>query len=205
MRIAIIVEGQTERAFMPYLRAFLQTRLAGRMPNLDPVPSDGRIPTQAKLRRVVENLLNDRINPADAVIALTDVYTGSQPTDFDDAADAKAKMRGWVGDDDRFYPHAAQYDFEAWLLPYWDKIKRLAGRNRAPFGTNPEQVNHMNPPAHRLQEVFRTGRNRRAYVKTRDASRILRGEDLLVAANVCLELKALLNTILSVCGGKLIP
>lgn len=205
MRIAVIVEGKTERVFMPYLRVFLETRLVGRMPRLDTLPYDGRIPKGPKLRRVVENLLGDRNRSADAVIALTDVYTGEQPPEFANAADAKVKMREWVGDSERFHPHAAQYDFEAWLLPYWEKIRRLAGSNRAPFGPNPEQVDHMNPPAYRLQEVFRTGNRKRSYVKTRDAKRILHGEDLLVAADACAELKAFLNTILSLCGGTSIP
>ena len=35
MRIAILVEGKTERAFKPYLLSYLQTRLAGKMPKLD--------------------------------------------------------------------------------------------------------------------------------------------------------------------------
>ena len=39
-------------------------------------------------------------------------------------------------------------------------------------------------------------------MKTSDADRILRGEDLLVAANACPELKAFLNTILKLCGGE---
>ena len=202
MRIALIVEGKTEKVFLPYLRSFLETRVAGRMPRLDPLPYDGRIPKGTRLRHVVEKLLADKQHPADAVIALTDVYTGSQPPEFADAAEAKAKMREWVGEDERFHPHAAQFDFEAWLLPYWEKIKRLAGSNRAPFGPNPERVNHMNPPARRLQEVFRTGSKKRAYVKTRDAKRILQGEDLLVAAVACAELKGLLNTILSLCEGE---
>jgi hypothetical protein len=205
MRIAIVVEGKTERAFMPHLRTFLRARLGNQMPRLDPLPCDGRIETGPKLRRMVENLLNDRSSPADAVIALTDVYTGSRPPDFTDATDAKAKMRQWVGENERFFPHTAQHDFEAWLLPYWEKIKRLAGSNRAPFGPHPEQINHMNPPAHRLQEVFRTGSKKRSYVKTRDAGRILEGEDLMVAADACPELKAFLNTILSLCGGDEIP
>ncbi len=204
MRIAVIVEGRTERVFMPHLRAFLETRLAGRMPRLDTLPYDGRIPKGPKLRRLVENLLGDRNRLADAVIALTDVYTGDQPPEFANAADAKVKMREWVGDNERFHPHAAQYDFEAWLLPYWEKIRRLAGSNRAPFGPSPEEVDHMNPPAYRLQEVFRTGARKRSYVKTRDAKRILHGEDLLVAADACAELKAFLNTILSLCGGAAI-
>ena len=97
MRIAILVEGKTERAFRPYLLLYLQKRLAGRMPKLDFMPYDGRIPTGDKLKRVVENLLNDKKQPADAVIALTDVYTGSVPPEFPTAEAAKQKMREWVG------------------------------------------------------------------------------------------------------------
>ncbi len=205
MRIALIVEGETETAFLPHLRVFLQSRLAGKMPKLDPMPHHGRIPTGDKLKRVVEVLLNDSKRPADAVIALTDVYTGKNPPDFQDADAAKAKMREWVGNKDRFYPHAAQHDFEAWLLPFWDEIRGLAGSNRTVPGTSPEQVNHNHPPAHRIREVFRTGKRGRAYVKPRDAGRILKGKDLLVAAQACPELKLLLNTILTLCGAAPIP
>jgi hypothetical protein len=201
MRIAIIVEGKTEIVFRQHLRAFLETRLTGKMPFLDFMSYHGRIPTGEKLRRVVENLLSDRKRPADAVIALTDVYTGSQPPDFIDAADAKAKMLAWVGPNKNFHPHASQHDFEAWLLPYWEKIKKLAGSNRGPFGPKPEAIDHMNPPAHRLQDVYVNGKWKRGYLKTKDADRILRGEDLLVAASACPELKAFLNTILRLCGG----
>ena len=61
-------------------------------------------------------------------IALTDVYTGSKPPDFPTAAEAKIKMHRWVGVESRFYLHVALHDFEAWLLPYWEKIKKLTGR-----------------------------------------------------------------------------
>ncbi|MEW5983760.1 MAG: DUF4276 family protein [Acidobacteriota bacterium] len=205
MKIAILVEGQTERAFLPHLRLYLQAHLAGRMPRLDPVPYDGRIPTGPKLRRDVERLLNDARAPAHHVIALTDVYTGSRPLDFPTAADAKARMREWVGLDDRFHPHVALHDFEAWLLPYWPTIQRLAGHNSTAPGVAPEAVNHNNPPARRIAELFRTGSQRRAYVKPRDASRILRENDLAVAVALCPELKALVNTILSVSGGTVVP
>ena len=205
MRIAIVVEGKTEVVFRQHLQAFLKTRLEGKMPKLDFVPYDGRIPTGEKLRRVVENLLSDKKQPADAVIALTDVYTGRKPPDFADAADAKNKMREWVGPNGKFHSHVSAHDFEAWLLPYWEKIKKLAGSNRHPFGAKPEQVDHMNPPAHRLNEMFLNGKARRGYFKTKDAGRILHGEDLLVTANACPELKAFLNSILGLCGGELIP
>ncbi len=198
VRIAILVEGATETAFFPALRDFLGPRLA-QMPKLDPVPCDGRIPTNEKLRRLVGNLLSGP-PPADAVIALTDVYTGQR--DFQGAGDAKSKMRQWVGAEPRFYPHVAAYDFEAWLLPFWDDIKKLAGSNRASPGANPESINHDNPPAYILAEIFRTGTKGKKYVKPRDAARILRGKDIAIAAQACPELREFLNTILQLSGGQ---
>jgi hypothetical protein len=203
VKIAMIVEGKTERAFVPYLRRFLEGRLQGKMPRVDVSPYDGRIPTGNKLERVVQNLLRGR-NPADHVIALTDVNTGN-PQDFQDALDAKSKMRQWVGVESRFHPHVAQYDFEAWLLPYWPTIQRLAGHNRAAPSGNPETVNHNCPPAHRIKEIFEIGRCRDSYIKPRDAGRILRENDLSVAIAQCSELKAFVNTIISICGGAIIP
>ena len=201
LRIAIIVEGKTEKAFDPYLKDFLKRRLSNHkpkrdMPRLDYISWDGRIPKEIELKRVVENLLTNRTHPADAVIALTDVYTGSNPPEFETAADAKQKMIQWVGDEKRFYPHVACHDFEAWLLPYWEKIQRLADSNRKSPGNNPETVNHDKPPSRRLQEVFITGGKGKSYVKTVDAGRILKGEDLGVAIEACAELKAFVNTIL---------
>jgi len=114
-------------------------------------------------------------------------------------------MRQWVGDEPRFHPHAAQYDFEAWLLPYWPTIQRLAGHNKAAPAGDPESVNHENPPAHRIKDIFEIGQCRDSYVKPRDAGRILRENDLSIAIDRCSELKAMINTILSLCGGAVIP
>lgn len=197
MRIAILVEGKTERAFIPTLQNFLRSRLQ-QMPRLRPIPYDGRIPKEDKLRRVVENLLDTH----NAVIALTDVYTGTM--DFTDASDAKTKMTAWVRNNPDFYPHAAQYDFEAWLLPFWSTIQELAKHNKSAPSGQPEQVNHNNPPSYRIKEIFELGRSRDSYIKPRDAKRILEKNDLLVSAQACPELKAFLNTILSICGGAII-
>ena len=204
MKISIIVEGKTEKAFIPYLRDFLKSRIPDALPRLDVVPYDGRIPKAEKLRRIVENLLGGK-NPANHVIALTDVYTGSNPPDFTNAQDAKNNMIQWVGEEARFHPHAAQYDFEAWLLPYWPTIQKLAKHNKGAPGGNPETVNHQNPPAYRIREIFEVGKCRDSYIKPRDAARILRENDLSKAVNQCSELKALINTILSVCGGEIMP
>jgi hypothetical protein len=192
------------RRHFPYLKKFLESHLQGNMPRLDVNPYDGRIPTGEKLSRVVQNLLVGKY-PSDHIIALTDVYTGSQPPEFLDATDAKNKMRQWVGEGPRFHPHVAHHDFEEWLLPYWTSIQRLAGHNKkAPTG-KPEAVNHGNPPAYRIKEIFEIGTCRDSYIKPRDAGRILSNNDLSVAVSECPELKSFVNTIISVCGGEIIP
>jgi len=197
MKIAILMEGETERVFVPYLRAFLGPRLPGKMPRLLSMKQDGRIPKRDKLKRVVDALLRGANPDADHVIALTDVYTGTN--DFQDAADAKRKMRSWVGPNDRFHPHVAQHDFEAWLLPYWPAVQTLAKHNGTAPAGKPESVDHAHPPSYHIKEIFRRGKVR-DYIKTRDARAILQGKDLTVAA-ACPELKAFLNTILTLSEG----
>lgn len=184
MKIAIIMEGKTERAFLPCLRDFLKNHLVGAMPKFDPRPYDGHIPKKDKLKKEGELFLTGR-HAADHVMALTDVYTGSNPPDFADAQDAVAKMRQWVGDEPRFHPHAAQYEFEAWLLPYWPTSQQLARHNKKAPATNPETVNHRKPPSQWIKEIFQIGNCGRSYIKTRDASRILRENDLTAAVEQC--------------------
>ena len=138
------------------------------------------------------------------MIALTDVYTGTN--DFRDAADAKTKMSAWVENKQQFFAHAAQHDFEAWLLPYWSTIQQMAGHNKTvPTGV-PESVNHGNSPSKRVSEIFRLGK-KRDYIKTRDATKILskKGNDLSIAINACPELKAFVNTIITLSEGEPIP
>jgi hypothetical protein len=204
VRIGIIVEGATEKAFAPVLRQYLSNRLAGRMPKLKFLPAHGRIPIGQVLKREVGNLLASN---CDHVIALTDVYTGSDPPAFADASDAKAKMREWVGPEPRFHPHAAQYEFEAWLLPYWDRIRARASSNRQTPSLHPETVNHGRPPAGHLEEVCRTGARKRAYSKTIDGAEILRNQDIEVAVAVCPQLRAFLDTILTLSNSdqELVP
>ena len=201
MKITLLAEGKTERAFKPVLLKFLETKLAGQMPKLHFSIYDGRIPTGEKLRRIVIRELTPA-GEADFVIALTDIYTGKM--DFADAHDAKAKMTEWVGDEPRFFPHAAQHDFEAWLIPYWDDIKSLTGVNKARPSSNPESINHGSPPAHRLKEIFEISKKRGSYVKARDALRILRDKDLSVTISQCPELKSFVSRIIQLSGGDVL-
>jgi Domain of unknown function (DUF4276) len=202
VKIAILVEGATEVAFREKLREFLKNRLGQEMPRLDFKPQDGRIPKEGKLKRIVENLLyNDGY---DAVIALTDIYTGTK--DFQNATDAKDKMMSWVGHNSRFYPHTALHDFEAWLLPYWATIQALAAHNRSAPSGAPETVNHQKPPSYWIKEIFRLGKCKRDYNKLSDGKAILKKNDLMNAVQACPELKDFVNRIISLCNeDKLIP
>jgi hypothetical protein len=201
VKIAILVEGATEVAFKEKLCTFLKTRLNQRMPRLKFISQHGRIPKEDKLRRVIENLLAGK-DAYDAVIALTDVYTGTN--DFRDANDAKDKMRQWVNNNPQFHPHAALHDFEAWLLPYWSTIQDLAHhRHSAPSGS-PETVNHHRPPSYRIKEIFRAG-GWQDYSKPIHGKKILEKNELMLAIQACPELKSFVNTILSLCDGETIP
>jgi hypothetical protein len=201
MKIAILVEGKTELAFKPHLLNFLNARLEGTMPKLDFFAYDGRIPFHAKLKSVVRNYLSK--DKYDAVIALTDVYTGTH--EFASAADAKRQMLQWVGNMPNFYPHVANHDWQAWLLPYWSEIQKLAGHNKKAPSKHPEHVNLNKPPSYHIKEMFLSGKYKRRYKKPRDAHRILKDKDLLISAKACPELKAFLNRILQLCDGELIP
>jgi len=203
MRIALIVEGNTEKAILPCLREFINQRLKGHMPQIVPFSSQGRIPKGRKLKFDVMMHLDQGY---DAVIALTDVYTGSIPPDFIDASDAKRKMKEWVGEENRFYPHAAQFEFEAWLLPHWEEIKKRIKSNRTRPGTNPELVNHNKPPSKHLEDLYRMGDPARSYIKVRETPKILKStEQLIVSINACPELKSFINTILCLCETNPIP
>ena len=200
MKISLIVEGQTEKVFVPRLRDYLQDLLHGKMPSLHTVPQNGRIPVGYKLNNLVEGLLTKGKSPSDHVVAITDVYP-----DYPDASEAKAALRNSVTNKARFHPHAAQYEFEAWLLPYWGRIREISGHNQSSPGSNPETVNNSNPPSNRIKEVYRIGQKRYSYKKVIDAAKILQGQDLLLAIQQCPELKSLVNTILGICGGQKIP
>jgi len=168
------------------------------MPRLDFKPQHRGIPKEGKLKRIVENLLDN--DGYDAVIALTDVYTGKQ--DFKDANDAKQKMRTWVGKNPNFYPHTASHDFEAWLLPYWTTIQKLGKHNLSAPSGSPETVNHQKPPSYWIKEIFSSGKRGKDYDKVSDGMAILKKNDLMIAIKACPELKAFVNQIISLSYGE---
>jgi len=143
-------------------------------------------------------------NDVVGIVTVTDVYPK-----FRGAADAKTALRRHVGNsagEKAFRAHAAQYELEAWLLPFWDEIARSLGRTaeraKRPAG-KPEEVNSQRPPSKHLEELF--NRAGRKYDKVRYASQWLTAGRLEAAATHCPELKDFLNSILELAGAELLP
>ena len=192
MTIVLMVEGATEAALKQHLKAFLDQRAqAAGQPRV-------RLETR-DIVSIAEHKLGHRVRlelarpSVTAVVGLIDVHPR-----FEDATEAKAYLVEAAGGHPRFHAHAAQYDVEAWLLPYWEDICRRVDVQQAPPGGNPEMVDRSNPPAYRLGELYRRAKPRpRKYVKTTEMYAILQGKDLIVAAGQCSEFKAFLNTLLT--------
>lgn len=195
MTIVLLVEGATEMALKEKLKTFLDERAqVESRPKIRFVTKDIMSLDAERLRRRVKLEL-DTPNVT-AVVGLIDVYPK-----FIGADAAKSFLRQSVGQEPRFYAHAAQFDVEAWLLPYWDAICRRVGVQQVRPGAHPEQVNDQTPPSKRLHELYRRAKPKpREYVKPNEMAAILRDKDLTIAATQCPEFKAFLNTLLMLSG-----
>lgn len=199
-----IAEGPTEAAAREALKRFLDDRcFQGGRPRvgLKPIQFGSKMLREDKLRRPVQWNLEDV--QALGVVALIDVRSELRGRQFADAAEAIAYLSQAAPGDPRYRAHAAQFDFEAWLLPYWQDIcRRLQIKPKAPAG-QPEQVNHQKPPSKRLDEIYRIAG--RKYNKPIEAPRILQGKDLTVSAAQCPQFKAFLNSLLDLGGCPRLP
>jgi hypothetical protein len=190
MRVVLLVEGQTEKALRPVLKALLDAHAQGKRVGLQVRPYGGsEVWNAERVYRDARGMLQDP--EVLGVILLVDVAPRfASPDD----------VRTHYGALPRFAAHCALHDFEAWLLPYWERVFREARRpapKRCPW-PNPEAVDLTKPPSRVLSEDVFTGKP--AYRKTVHAPRILEGQDLGVAAAACPQLKAFLNTLLEFAG-----
>jgi len=87
---------------------------------------------------------------------------------------------------------------------FFDFTLPICDYPEAPNGP-PETVNHNNPPSYRLQEIFEIGQCKTSYDKPIYGKAILKKNDLMIAIQACPELKAFVNTIISLCKGEEIP
>jgi hypothetical protein len=200
LRIVLLVEGLTETAIVPVLREFLDAQCeASNKPRvgLDAKPLNSQLLRADVLRDHVTRALQAK--DILGVVALIDVVVSGRPQHFKTAAEAIAFLKAnGAPSDPRYRAHAAQHDFEAWLLPYWDSIcTRLKVRKKLP-GANPEAVNHHHPPSTHLADLYKLAK--RTYDKPRDGLAILRSKDLTVAAAQCPQFRLFLNSLLELAG-----
>lgn len=189
MTAVLLVEGATETALKKHLKRFLDQRAEweGKQKLALRAKPFRMMLRQDHLRKRIQLELKD--SRVTAVIGLVDVY----PT-FASADEAKEYLRCAAGNDERFYAHAAQYDVEAWLLPYWNVICNRLGVHRTRPRNHPEQVNNLSPPSKHLEKLYRLAK--RKYKKPLEMTAILEKQDLGVAARECQELRLFLNTLL---------
>jgi len=195
MTIVLLVEGDTEAALKDHLKAFLDQRADTEgKPRVRLETRSGVGHTTGRFRHRVQ--LELAKSGVTAVVALIDVFP-----DYASAGAAKADLTEKAGNATGFHAHAAQYDVEAWLLPFWGDVCRRVGVTRKAPGNNPEQVDQNMPPSYHLKELYRSARPKpRKYVKTTEMYAILRNKDLLTIANQCVEFKAFINTLLTLSG-----
>lgn len=205
MKIVVLCEGRTEQVLRTGLQGFLERHAREAPSGARPAQTGLSIKglngpvLRKKLPRLVD--LYGAKEDVVGVIALTDVYPG-----FSSAHEAKAQLREptkqtmYKG---KFRAHAAQFELEAWLLPFWDDIVKYLGLKGQPPGANPEEVNNQKPPSKHLKELFR--RANREYDKVRYAAKWLTADRLEIAAGSCPELKAFLNSILELAGAAPLP
>jgi hypothetical protein len=196
VRIVLFVEGETERACAPVLKRLLDDIAAAE--SRAKVHLDVRALKGTRIldgERVAEDAKGYLVRPdVLGVAVLVDVRP-----EFGSAEEAMGAYTSRFRDT-RFRAHCALHDFEAWLLPYWERVFREAKRpapKRCPW-PSPEVVNLAKPPSRVLSEDVFTGKP--AYRKTVHAPRILEGQDLRVAAEACPQLRAFLNTLLEFAG-----
>jgi hypothetical protein len=194
-KIILLGEGETEKKLGQILKRFLDQKTS----TGNAIGLQSR-PIARTLDRLKFQVKTELKHPeVMGVIALLDVYP-----DFTSATEVKKYLQK-ASNDPRYFPHAAPYEIEAWLLPYWEKIcARLKQPKLQPLGRHPEKVNGENPPSHRLDALYQKYL-RRGYSKPIELQAILGGVDLEYAAKQCPELKALLNTLCKLAGVPLLP
>jgi len=202
MTIVLLVEGSTEKALTNKIKQFLDGRAqAHGQPRIALKPKPLISLREDELTRRIR--LESQDPRVTAVVGLIDVFPNFKHAG--EARDFLQHAANRAGAGQRFHAHAAQYDVEAWLLPYWDDICRRIDVQQGHPGNNPELVDDTRPPSYRLRELYRRAKPPRKYRKTIEMPVILEGRDLTIAANACPELKSLLNTLLGVSHLPLLP
>lgn len=196
MRVVVLCEGKTEAALRDGLRQYVNSRSGEAKIRVDTRPLHG-----TTIRKKIERIVDLHLANPDTlgVIVLSDVYP-----DFPDASSAKSAILGMVSpaakQSEKFRPHVAKFDVEAWLIPFWDDICKSLGVDPKKPGAKPEEINGQNPPSMRLKDLYRKAKT--CYEKPIDAKKWLTAERIAIAAESCPELMLFLNSLLEFAGSS---
>jgi hypothetical protein len=199
-RIALFLEGETERSLPPFIHRWLDPQLpAGRKVGITPVKFHGVSNYLDDLPKKVKSYLDD--GRANLVVGLVDLY--GIPADRvdlsrhaavrDKIVAARDYMRGLVPKEcrDRFRQHFAVHEVEAWLLAYPEELSKEKEIQAQIKKRPPEQVNFNEPPAKFLKGILHK------YKKTVTAMNLFPKVDPQIAIDKCPYLKQFMEDLLS--------
>ncbi len=196
MKIVVLCEGSSEAILKSSFREFVQSRSSGgERIGLETLKLPGT-KIVSRLQRMTSLTL--KREDVIGVVALIDVYPNHE--DAEEAKQALYTIAKVGKSEARFRAHAALWELEAWLLPFWEEIADWLRVPAKRPGPHPEQINGQSPPSKRLKELFQ--RAGREYNKVADAHKWLTAARLERAAKVCPQLKAFLNSLLEFAGAK---
>ena len=196
MKIVVLCEGSSEAILKSSFREFVQSRSSGgERIGLDTLKLPGT-KIISRLQRMTSLTL--KREDVVGVVALIDVYPNHE--DAEEAKQALYTIAKVGKSETRFRAHAALWELEAWLLPFWEEIAdwlKVAAKRPGP---HPEKINGQNPPSKRLKELYRRGG--KEYHKVADARKWLTVDRLEEAAEDCPQLRDFLDSLLEFAGAK---
>lgn len=199
-RIALFLEGDTERALPPFIHRWLDPQLPdGKKVGIAAVRFQGVSNYLDDLADKVASYLDDR--RANFVVGLVDLY-GIPPnridlskydTVKDKVAAARAYVRSLVPKEhrDRFRQHFAVHEVEAWLLAFPEELSKEKQVQSQIRKRPPEQVNFKEPPAEFLRNILH------GYKKTTMARNLFPRVDPQIAIDQCPFLRQFMEDLLA--------
>lgn len=201
VRVVVYCEGESEmwmvrNMLIPFLRKF------GWQDRLTPRNFENSGQFLRKIGEAVKNAL--RVDSADHVFGLIDLHgthiafprSHHTPSDKADYLKADLKTRVHADYRDRFHPHVAVHELEAWLLADERVLSDRLGLSVTPWA-NPEGVNFDKPPARHLDELFQR-HLKKAYGKVKDGSKLFSKIDPEIVLRKCPHFKLLVDDLISV-------
>ena len=203
MKFVIFVEGHTEhRVLADFVRPFLDSQLSQRI-GVHTVLFKGyhqyldEAPKKAKLYQSDPDTLG--------IMGLLDIYgLKVLPEGERDKPGylqrVKTKIEKSV-DQAKFRQHFAVYELEAWLLSQPDIFPQAVVKDFPAGISNPEKVNHDEPPAKLLERLYEKNL-KTGYKKVTDGQRLFSKLDPGVVYGKCPHFKRLLDDMVSTARGN---